>query len=463
MDRRPALREALRLSRVLSIARLPRFAIVLVSAGALVLASAGGGRDGSKPKDDAPRASIQDLIVRLRKTRDEHVGELRAGVDQVLRALDLEIQTKRPAGLAEQREKLVALGPECAPILVEMIDPGEKPDDAAKLRASTIAKALAEEPSPAVTARLIAIARGGSPDGRVNAAVALGSSPDTERASAVLSEIYRAAEGDLRGAALTGIARLGGAESEKIVGAALDSGDAATVRLCLSALASAHGSAYAPRVLKLVSATREAAGSADAVVAYYRACPEVVDKPHILALVRLAGDLGVAAESRGKILDLLARYGDKFDTEVRKELHQLANSSTRDVHESALITLYVAGDKSVRKELLASYDEQVEKNKQWAQSFEARANVLYRIGDYQQAIRDYVKALQLAANVLHAKTEGSHIGLARCYMQQGKLKDAFDELNRAPIGQQELAELAKEPVFQKLAEHPKYGKIFRVD
>jgi tetratricopeptide (TPR) repeat protein len=435
--------------------------LLLVSAG--VGLSAGGGRDGSKPRDDAPRASIQELIARLRRTRDERVGELRASVDQVVRALDLEIQTKRPAGLAEQREKLAALGPECAPILVEMIDPGEKPDDAAKLRASTIARALADQPSPAVTARLIAIARTGSPDGRLNAVQALGSSPDVERASAVLSEIYRGSEGDLRCASLAGIARLGGPEAETILGSALESGDVALVRTCLQALASAHGSAYASRVLKLVSATREAAGSADAVVAYYRACPEVVDKPHILALVRLAADLGVAAESRGKILDLLPKYGDKFDTEVRKELHQLANSGTREVRESALVTLYVAGDRSVRKELLANYDDQVEKNKQWAQSFEARANILYRIGDYQQAIRDYVKALQLASNVLHAKTEGSHIGLARCYMQQGKLKDAFDELNRAPIGQPELAELAKEPVFQKLAEHPKYGKIFRVE
>jgi tetratricopeptide (TPR) repeat protein len=133
------------------------------------------------------------------------------------------------------------------------------------------------------------------------------------------------------------------------------------------------------------------------------------------------------------------------------------------VHESALVTLFLSGDRQARKELLAPYDDQVEKNKQWAQSFEARANVLYRIGEIPLAIRDYTKSLQLAANDARAKTEGAHVGLARCYMQQGKLKDAFDELNRAPISQKEIAEFGKEPIFQKLAEHPKYGKIFKVD
>ena len=424
----------------------------------------GGGREGSKSaRDDVPRATLQDLLLRLRKERDDHQGQLTASVEQVLRTLDLEIQTKRPAGVGEQRAKLVALGPECAPILVERIDPGEKADETARVRASTIAQALVEQPSPAITGRLVALARTGSREGRLNAVRALSTSPDVEAAAAVLSEIYGTAEGELRGAALTSIARLGGPEADKVLAAALETGDTSTRRLCLQSLAASHAAAYAPKVLKLVSATRDAVPCAEGVLAYYKACPEVVDKAHLIALVHLAGDSGVAAENRGRILDLLPKYGDKFDAEVKKELHQLATSSTREVHESALVTLYLSGERQARKELLAPYDDQVEKNKQWAQSFEARANVLYRIGEIQFAIRDYMKSLQLAANDARAKTEGAHIGLARCYMQQAKLKDAFDELNRAPISQKELAELGKEPIFQKLAEHPKYGKIFRVD
>ena len=432
--------------------------------GILGLVSAGGGREGSKPaRDDAPRPSLQELLERLKKERDGHQGELKASVEQVLRTLDLEIETRRPAGLAEQKERLVALGAECAPILVERIDPGEKPDEAAKLRARTIAQALVDQPSPAITSRLVEIARTGSPDGRANAVQALGSSQDVQRASSVLAEIFASGEGEIRGLALASLGRLGGTDSERVIGAALESGDAAIVRTCLQALAASKAAAFAPQVLKKVSATRDAASYVDAALAYYRACPDVVDKPHVLALVRLAGEVSVASEARSRILDLLSRHAGEFDSEVKKELHQLANSTTREVREGALVTLYVSGDRTARKELLAPYDDQVEKNKQWAQSFEARANVLYRIGDYTQAVRDYTRSLQLAANDPRARTDASHVGLARCYMQQGKLKDAFDELNRAPIPASDLAEIAREPVFQKLVEHPKYGKALKVD
>ncbi len=442
---------------------VPFLAATLLATSLAVPAHPGGGRDGPKSaRDDAPRPTLQELLLRLKKERDDRLVQLTASVEQVLRTLDLEIQTKRPAGIGEQRAKLVALGSECAPILVERIDPGEKPDEAAKLRASTIAQALVDEPSPAITARLVAIARAGSPEGRMNAVKALSTSPDVEQASDVLSEICKTAEGELRGAALTSIARLGGPEADQVLASALETGDTPTRRLCLQSLAASRAAAYAPKVLRFVSATRDAVPCVEGVLLYYRACPEVVDKAHILALVHLAGDSGVAPENRGKILDLLPKYGDKFDAEVKKELHQLAGSSTREVHESALVTLYLAGDRQARKELLAPYDEQV-KNKLWAQSFEARANVLYRLGEIQFAIRDYTKSLQLAANDARAKTEGAYIGLARCYMQQGKLKDAYDELNRAPISQKEIAELGKEPIFQKLVEHAKYGKIFKAD
>jgi hypothetical protein len=231
---------------------------------AIAAAPSGGGHDGSKSaRDDVPRPSLQDLLVRLKKERDDHLVQLTASVDQVLRTLDLEIQTKRPAGIGEQRAKLVALGSECAPILVERIDPGDKADEAAKARASTIAQALVEEPSPAITARLVAIARTGTPTGRLNAVKVLATCPDVDQAAGVLSETYKTAEGELRAAALASIARLGGPEADKVLADALESGDTASRRLCLQALAASRAAAYAPKVLKLVAATREAVPCAD--------------------------------------------------------------------------------------------------------------------------------------------------------------------------------------------------------
>ena len=78
---------------------------------------------------EGARLSLQDLLARRKKMRDERVGELKGSVDQILRALDSEAATHRQAGLAEQKDRLVALGSECAPLLVDAIDPGENPDD----------------------------------------------------------------------------------------------------------------------------------------------------------------------------------------------------------------------------------------------------------------------------------------------------------------------------------------------
>lgn len=444
---------------------LSRIALVLLLAipafanRAPVAADPGDGP--SSARQEGSRLTLQELLARMRKMRDDRVGELRGSVDQILRALDLEAQTHRAAGLAEQKDRLVALGAESAPILVESIDPGENPDDTARLRAGTITQALVEQRSPVITARLVEIARTGSPDGRLNAAKALSASPDVERASAILVELFRSAQGELRRVALVGIARLGGAENEKVISTALTAGNAEAIKLSLEALATAHAGSFAPKVLKLAASPRDAAPYVEEILAYYRACPEVVDKSHVIALVHLAGEINVSNENRGRVLELLPKFADKFDGEIKKELHVLSGSPTREVREGALVILYLSGERSARKELLADYDEQIDKNKQWPASFEARANVLYRIGEYREAIRDYQKSLMLAASDIRAHTEGSYMGIARCYMQQGKLKEASGELEKAPLSKKQLGDLAKEPVFKKLVDHPKYGAIFR--
>jgi tetratricopeptide (TPR) repeat protein len=166
--------------------------------------------------------------------------------------------------------------------------------------------------------------------------------------------------------------------------------------------------------------THQAAPYVGPLLAYYRACPEVVDKAHVQALVRIAGELAVGNELRAKVLEFLPRFSEKFDAEVKKDLKTLAASPAREIREGALVTLVLAGDRAARKDLMTDYDDQIERNKTWPASYEARANVLYRIGEYRDAIRDYQKSLSLSANDFRARTEESYIGLARCFAQQGK-------------------------------------------
>jgi hypothetical protein len=429
---------------------------------ACLLASVAEPRAEGK-RDDPPRQSLQELLVRLRQLRDDRLGELRADVDAVLRAIEIEAQTHHLAGLDDQKKKLVALGPEIAPLLVDLIDPGENADDAAILRASVVADALAEQPSPAITARLVEIATGGTPKGRLHAAKALASSPDQKRAGEVLSELVKNTQGELRRTALIGLARLGGPESAKTLEASLQSPDPMTVQSTIEALAAAKSAAFAPRILAIASVTHQATPYVSAILAYYRAVPEVVDKAHVQALVKIAGEVAVGNELRAKVLEVLPRFADKFDADVKKDLKQLSTSPTREIREGSLVILVLAGDRGARKDLMTDYDEQIERNKTWPASYEARANVLYRIGEYRDAIRDYQKSLDLSAKDFRARTEDAYIGLAKCYAQQNKLKEASQTLEKAPISRKQLAELAADPVFAKLVEHKTFGKVFRIE
>lgn len=144
-------------------------------------------------------------------------------------------------------------------------------------------------------------------------------------------------------------------------------------------------------------------------------------------------------------------------------MRAVGESTTREIREAALVLLCQVGDKSARKDLLADYDAQIERNKTWPNSFEARGNVLYRIGDYKEAIKDYLRALQLFKNDFKARTEETYIGLARSHAQLGKLKEAAQYLEAGPLSMKQLADLAKEPVFAKLAKDPKYKSVFKLE
>ncbi len=407
------------------------------------------------------RESLQQFLERLRHLQQGLLQGKKGDVDSCLRALEIEAKTRRTEGLEAAQQRLVQLGTECAPLLVDRVDPGATADDTAKLVARHVTEALIELPTRAITARLSEIARVGSPDGRINAVRVLAVAPGRDEVSAVLTTIYRRDEGELRSAALAALAKLGGPENEALLKEALSDKNPDTVKLGLNALAQAHAVSLAPIVLRLLEVPRDAGMYTEQFLAYYRACPEALDKQHLAALVRVAAEFSVATESRVRILEVVPAFADRIDGDVRKTLRTIADSPSREIHEAALVTLVLVGDKNARKDLVSDYDAQIERNKGWANSYEARANVLYRIGEHKDAIKDYTKALQLSADDVRARQDTAYIGLARCYMQLGKLKDAAQSLEKATISMKDLAALARDPVFERLVKDPKYRHIFR--
>lgn len=412
---------------------------------------------------DGPREreSIQDFLNRLRQNRDGVLNELRGGVDALIHTIEQEAVSRNLDALDAARAKLVALGPECAPLLVELIDPGAQSTDAQKLRSQYVTLALGDMKSRAVTQRLIDTAQSGSVEGRLNAIQLLGLSPEPDRASPVLTGLFRGGQGEIKQAAMIGLARLGGDANDKILDEGLtDSAHPEIVDATLDALAQSRKSSMAPRVLKVLSAPSEAVHHLDKLLGFYRACPETVDKATVTAWIHVVQEISATVEDRTRILDFLPAFADRFDSEAKKELRQMTESQAKELREGALVVLVLVGDKNARRELVAEYDEQIDRNPKWPNSYTARGQILYRIADYREAIIDFKKAIQMSSDDLRARQDDAYIGLAKSYAMTNKLKEAAQTLEHAPLSAKQINALRKDPAFAKMVDNPKYQNVF---
>jgi tetratricopeptide (TPR) repeat protein len=421
-------------------------------------------RAGETQQDPPKRESLQQFLEHLKSHQLGQSAQLRSGVDALLKTMENDATARRLEALEQASSKLVALGPEAAPLLLEQLDPGPEATDAQKLRSQYVVRALQQLASPAATDRLVQLAQSGTIEGRRNAIRVLATSPEPLRAAPVLVGIVKANQVDLRDAALTALAGLDTPEGDRTLSDSLADPNAQVVRTTLEALAQAHNTRLAPRILQIVEVPRDAVQYVDALLYYYSRVPAAADKRHVLALLKLAADFSPPPELRARVLEAIPALTDnKLDADAKRTLKELSESPTREVKEAALVVLVLSGDKNARKDLFADVEIEIGRNKNNGQGYETRARLCYRIGDWREAQKDFQTAIKLNAADFRARPEESYIGLARCYMQMGKLKDARDTLEKAPISLKQLQDLSKELVFQKLLENPKFRGVFRLD
>src|SRR5690349_15358694 len=181
----------------------------------LLLALAAPALAGDDPKK--PRQTLQEFLQHLKEMRDGVQGQLAVSVGDILRALDLEAQVRRIPGCESQREKLVALGAEAAPLLVDRLEPGTNATDAQKLASSFVAQALVAMPTKVITDKLFALLKDGSLDGRRNALKVLAVTPEPERVVPALVQAFKTAQGQVRRDVLGALVKIGGREAEQAV------------------------------------------------------------------------------------------------------------------------------------------------------------------------------------------------------------------------------------------------------
>lgn len=417
---------------------------------------------GALGQPSSQDGSLEEYLRRQRAEREALHARLREPVRELVDRLE-QLSDPTRSELERVRQELDALGPEAGAILVVHIDPGNvetSPPSGTSLRAREVTDALMRARAPGIVDELIARTQTGSLTGRIHAVEVLGTSPDEERASAHLGTLFRTSEGRLRLEVVRSLATLGGGSNAATLRAALTDDDAEIVSTVLAALAEAHSTDAAPAVLNLTRVSDAAAPVSSQIVTYYLACPGVVDEDVLQALIDLALSNDVDLEKRIEVLEAIPSFESAKGSKLRRQLAPILDTSVTALREAGLICLAVLGDRSAKRDLLKAYDTVVQKNEDWPEAFERRADIHLKVGDYNEAIRDYKRAIELLSN---RARQGAYrklwINMARAYVQSKKLRQAHDTLVEVGLSAALKRELAEDPDFAPLREHSRYGRV----
>lgn len=420
------------------------------------------GAPDAAPVADEPLA-LEEWLELLRRRRDDHRAELRRELDALLLELDRVIEDPRSEAARAVGERIVELGDEVAPLLVAHLEPGPEPSPAAVDRADLVADALIQLDATAIDGPLIGLLENGSSRARAHAARVLARASGSKPAGAALLAAFERSTGDLRKTLLTALLTISGPAREQVLDAVLGGDDEGTIAQALAALARQRNVAFRPAVGRILFDAKLAPVHAGALIDYYVACgPEHVEDEELAGLIDLARRASVKIRDRIAILEGLPLLSEKLHYDLRRQLDSMADHTHPEMREAALTALAFYKDSGARRKLLEPYDDRIDLNPEWAERWAQRAAVHYRIGDYKAAVRDWREALRVSRDDPRTP-DGVYVGIARAYARMGRLKDAAEALDQAPITTEELRRLADEAVFRELRDHKRYGRVFRLD
>tara|TARA_R110002072_G_scaffold109564_2_gene236976 strand:+ start:823 stop:2211 length:1389 start_codon:yes stop_codon:yes gene_type:complete len=426
------------------------------------------------------RGSLQDLARAARTQRLADLARLESVISETLASMTSALKTSDGAKVRDLRKDLIGLGPAAAELLVPHIDPGEDASatvpvqdgevvvgnteyQTRRLLASNVTLVLLEIQSAAITDDLLAMVRASNPRAAANALRVLARSPEAERVVPQLELILGSARGQnatLRGQALMTLSKLGGPEATAYLTAALKEDNTDLVTAAMQALAQTANRDAAPAVLTLLNSQGSQIYLRE-LLAYYIAVPDLCVREHQEGLVGLVTRRTLPRESGALVLDTLRELDLAPDRSVKKQIEDLQDTPNRDLSEAAMAWLASRGDRSSRRRLLAGYDQFIDDNEDNPQGYLARGQVLYRIRDYNDALRDYRKVILDPRDA--GRNRIAYTGAAKCSARMGKFKDAQELLQRSPLTADELNRLAGDRAFAEMIQKDKYRAIFQLD
>lgn len=444
-----------------------------------MLAGFGLGASAAAQEEPAARtpSSLEELAREFAARRAERELALAPRLTQLVAELDALSIGAPPSERTRLREQLLSLGCEIGAGLVPALDAGAAPSAAALARTELVRELLIELRCAGLVPELARLIQGGSTRAAAHAFAVLARAPVAERAAATqaivawleappaASQAVPRPAPELRLAALSALGRLPDPAGRALLERALIEEDRAHTLELLAVLADARRADLAPGVLAL--ALHKSGGTvAEGLCTYYLAQPELCGDAEIAALCALATRAGAPQRGRIAVLDALPRLRERWTNEMRAPLETALVDDRNARNDDAIqlelrLCLARTGDKGARRELLRRCDAQIAENPLWRGPLQTRAEVYERLGEYDEALRDWraVIALQLAQTTDESEARSASISMARVQVRMGRLREASQTLERAGLRTAEREALAADPVFAPLREHPRFGKV----
>lgn len=362
--------------------------------------------------------------------------------------LVLKYETNK-AYLDERIEMVAKLGDSVVPLLLEKLQPAQRGEESRELAANCRRVLERLDPSSFVDA-LAEMARSEHDIARSQAIRLLGHADVPQSVTVLASLLDTVGEAD-RLAIVRALRDLRARSVAPQVVHLLGSSDVQMRDAVLTYLAAAR----AGQVADVVVAALQQESTDRLLSAYIEYFHRSVDS-HLgatEALLPLLDSARLDWQDTRKLVEALATVAPEGHDATLQALHSLIKGNETSAQSvSAAVSLQALGDKQGVRRLKKALDDRIRSNRRSPMLYEQRARLMFAIGDYKDAARDYEALIENTDGV--TTTHRAYVGLILSEAHQDHIQTMVRHMKDSGMTPEEFADLMRtHPVFRTACEH----------
>lgn len=351
--------------------------------------------------------------------------------------------------LDERIQKAAELGDSVVPLLLEKLQPAQGGSTSRNL-ASNCRRVLQRlDPSSFVDA-LAEMARGKHEIARSEAIVLLGFA-NVPQSGRVLTDLVDQATPSDRRMIIRSLRLLKAPAAAPKVAALLGASDRKLREDVLDYLIAARADSVADIVVQAIT-TETDDRLLPTYIAYFGACVRNHEGA-TKALLPLLNRERIDWQDTRNLVKALATVAPRGHDQTARKLHELIDGNeSSSLAVVAAVSLRAIGDKRGITRLKKALDDKIRRRKRDAALYEQRANLLFSIEDWSDAVHDYEKILAYTEGA--AMTRRAYTGLLMAEARRRKIQSMVKHMKASGMSPEDIESLAEQDeVFRTSLEH----------